>query len=214
MESVFLVCFLVGFCMTIASLVLGVGHIGGIHIGHGGHLGGHALGHGSGGQDSAGHTGVPTHASGSSVGYLNLTTAMTFVTWFGGVGYLISHYTILGGVVSLVAAVASGLGGGTIVTLFITKVLEKGQTGELQESDYAMSGTVAHVSSTIYPGYAGEVIYTLAGTRQSAAARSISGEEMPRGTEVVILKYENGTAYVDTWEHALDEGSDVRALHS
>jgi len=28
---------------------------------------------------------------------------------------------------------------------------------------------------------------------------------------VVILKYERGTAFVDTWQHALGEGSDAHA---
>jgi hypothetical protein len=205
MESVFLVCFLVGLVTTVLSLLLGIGHVGGVHFGH---IGGHALGHGG-----AGHSANTSDTPGISAGYLNLTTIMTFVTWFGGVGYLVSHYTALGGAVSLAVAVLSGLGGGTVVALFITRVLETGQT-QVIESDYAMPGTVARVTSTIFPGYAGEVIYTLAGTRQSAAARSVTGEAIPRDTEVVILKYEHGTAFVDTWQHALGESNETLPLEA
>ncbi len=67
---------------------------------------------------------------------------MTFVTWFGGVGYLISHYTALGGMASIVVATVSGVGGGSIVAIFITKVLEQGQTPYATDAEYRMPGTV------------------------------------------------------------------------
>ncbi len=201
MEALFLVCFLVGLCMTVLSLVLGLGHLGGLHLGHGGAA--HAIGHGG-----TAHSGSTTDTPTVSSGFLNFTTVMTFVTWFGGVGYLISHYTVLGGAASLIVAIASGLGGGSVVALFITRVLERGQT-EVSEADYRMPGTAAHVTSTIYPGYAGEITYALAGSTQTSAARSVAGEEIARGTEVVVLKYERGVAFVDTWQHALGEGSDA-----
>lgn len=206
MEPLFLVCFLVGLCMTVLSLVLGLGHLGGPHLG-GPHLGhgasGHAIGH-----DGGAHGHAVTDAATMSSGFLNFTTVMTFVTWFGGVGYLVSHYTVLGGAASLIVAIVSGLGGGSIVALFITRVLERGQT-EVFAADYRMPGTAANVTSTIYPGYAGEITYALAGSTQTAAARSVTGEAIARGTEVVVLKYERGVAYVDTWQHALGEGSDA-----
>lgn len=206
MESLFLVCFLVGLCMTAISLILGMGHIGGIHLGHAD--GGHAVGHGGIGHPAAGHAGTGTETHALSTGFLNFTTVMTFVTWFGGVGYLIARYTALGGAVALIVAVVSGIGGGSIVALFISRVLEQGQT-QLSDADYRMPGTAARVTSTIYPGYAGEITYTLAGSTHAGAARSVSGEEIARGTEVVVIKYEHGTAYVDTWQHALGEGSDA-----
>lgn len=199
MDSVFLVCFLVGLCMTVLSLLLGMGHLGGLHLGHGGAA--HAIGHGD-----ASHGGSATDTPTVSSGFLNFTTVMTFVTWFGGVGYLVAHYTVLGGVVSMVVATFAGLGGGSVVALFITRVLERGQT-EVHEADYRMPGTAAHVTSTIYPGYAGEITYALAGSTQTSAARSVAGEEIPRGAEVVVLKYERGVAYVDTWQRALGEGN-------
>ena len=201
MESLFLVCFLVGLCMTVLSLLLGMGHLGGIHLDHGGAA--HAIGH-----DGTAHGSTATDVPTISSGFLNFTTVMTFVTWFGGVGYLIAQYTVLGGVASLVVATASGIGGGSVVALFITRVLERGQT-EVYEADYRMPGTAAHVTSTIYPGYAGEITYALAGSTQTSAARSVAGEEIARGTEVVVLKYERGVAFVDTWQHALNEGSEA-----
>jgi hypothetical protein len=159
------------------------------------------------------HAGQAMHAHNPAhdvLAFINFTTIMTFVTWFGGVGYLIAHYSTAGAAISVLVAVAAGIGGGAIVTLFIRHVLEKGQT-EMRPQDYTMPGTAARVTSTIYPGLAGEVVYTMAGRTQSAAARSVSGEEIARNTEVVILKYQHGTAYVETWQRALGEGDEPPA---
>ena len=203
MESLFLVCFLVGLCMTILSLVCSAWGISVASI-SGTSADTRPRSRRIGAWRHDGRAG-PIHSS----GFLNLTTVMTFVTWFGGVGYLISHYTALGGLASIVVATVSGVGGGSIVAIFITRVLEQGQTPYTTDADYRMPGTVARVTSTIYPGYAGEITYTQAGATQASAARSVTDEEIPRGTEVVVLKYEHGTAVVDTWQHALGEGSDA-----
>lgn len=191
MEAVFLVCFLVGLSMTAIALLFGAGHLGSAHLGHIGHDAAHGVDGGHG----VGH---------NLLGLVNFTTLMTFVTWFGGVGYLIARYTSLGAVAAIPIAVAAGVGGGAVVTAFIRRVLVKGQT-EMRAEDYEMRGTAARVSSTIFPNRAGEVIYTKAGAIRSAAARSLSNEAVPRGTEVVILKYEHGTAYIETWQRALGD---------
>jgi hypothetical protein len=210
MEAVFLVCFLVGLCMTVISLLFGTGHLGGLHLGHDAGMHGGGIGHGGTSGQVAHHVGNGVHAHSPGhdlLAFVNFTTIMTFVTWFGGVGYLFAHYSTVGAAISVLVAVAAGVGGGAIVTTFIRRVLVQGQT-EMRPEDYAMPGTAARVTSTIYPGLAGEVVYTKAGAVQSAAARSMSGEEIPRNTEVVILKYQNGTAYVETWQRALAEGED------
>jgi hypothetical protein len=38
------------------------------------------------------------------------------------------------------------------------------------------------------------------GRRFCAAARSDSGTPVPKGTEVVVTRYEHGVAYVKLWE--------------
>lgn len=191
MEAVFLVCFLVGLSMTAITLLFGVGHVGGVHPGHIGH----GAAHGVHGGHGVGH---------DLLGVVNFTTVMTFVTWFGGVGYVLVRYASLGAAVAVPVAVAAGVGGGAVVTFFIRRVLLSGQT-EMRPEAYEMRGTAARVSSTIFPNRAGEVIFTQAGAIRSVAARSLSNEAVPRGTEVVVLKYERGTAYVETWERALGD---------
>jgi hypothetical protein len=66
--------------------------------------------------------------------------------------------------------------------------------------DYYLPGTIARVLSPIRARGTGEIMYVKGGTRQVAAARSIDGEPIARGTEVVIVRYELGIAYVHPWD--------------
>lgn len=197
MENVFLVCFIVGLGLTVASLLLGSHSI---HMGHSGAAGGH-------GADSA--HGLDAGGLHFHLGFLNTMTVATFLAWFGGVGYLVVRYAAVGAAVGALVAVIAGVAGGGIVMFFLNHVLLRGQT-LLADIVAATPGTTARVTSAIYPGYAGEVTYTLEGTTRTASARAADSEEIPRDTEVVILKYENGTAYVATWERALGDGNGAR----
>jgi hypothetical protein len=63
--------------------------------------------------------------------------------------------------------------------------------------DTRMDGVVARVSDAIRAeGGTGEILFTQMDARRSAAARSESGLAIPRGTEVVVLRYVKGIAYV------------------
>ena len=60
-----------------------------------------------------------------------------------------------------------------------------------------MDGVVARVSDSIRAdGGTGEILFSQADARRSAAARSEEGTAIPRGTEVVVLRYSKGIAYV------------------
>src|SRR6185369_5518090 len=97
-EVFYLVCFLVGFLMSIASFLPHVGKFddwhGHFHVnGHGHAGGGHGhAGHGHGGRIHAGghHQG---QGAGPQLSRFNVTTMMAFLTWFGATGYLINKYT-------------------------------------------------------------------------------------------------------------------------
>jgi len=51
----------------------------------------------------------------------------------------------------------------------------------------------------------GELIYSQQGTRRVAGARSEDGVAIPRGTEVMVARYEKGIAYVKPWVDPADE---------
>ena len=98
-----------------------------------------------------------------------------------------------------VIACASGLVGAAIVFFFLAKVLIR-HDEELNPADYDMIGVLGTLSSNIRPSGTGEMIFSQAGTRRAAPARSDDGVEIAKGTEVVVTRYERGVAYVRPWE--------------
>jgi len=49
-------------------------------------------------------------------------------------------------------------------------------------------------------GGLGEILFSQTGARRCSAARSEDGRSIERGTEVVVIRYERGVAYVRRWE--------------
>ena len=202
MTSLFLGCFAFGLLFTLTTFALGV--LGGSHFLHlpslGGLLGGHGDGaHGAGGAGvhAAGHPGA-------ELSPLNLSTLSAFLTWFGGAGYLLMRYSHLTAVLTLALAAVAGMAGGGIIFVALAKFLLPRLT-EMRPEDYRVPGTVARVTSAIRAGGTGEIVYTLGGAQQVEGARVVSGEALEQGAEVVILRIENGIAYVERWEKFAEE---------
>ena len=182
MITLFLVCFFVGLILSLLSVVAGTGrlHIGHLHIGHG-----HArIGHSGSGQ------------GGSGLSFLNGFTLPAFLCWFGGIGYLLYRFSAILTPVVLVIAAVAGL---VIAAVFYAALARFVLPAErvLTAEDTRMDGVVARVSNTIRAeGGIGEILFSQTGARRSAAARSESGLPIPRGTEVVVLRYDRGVATV------------------
>jgi len=104
-----------------------------------------------------------------------------------------------------VAALLAGLAGAMLLGAFLRKVMAGEVT--LDPRDYRLEGTLAKVTVSIPAGGVGEIVFTKAGRRRSEAARSVVGQAIPRGSEVVILRYERGAAHVQLWEQLLEERS-------
>lgn len=192
MTTFYLICFVVGFTLTILSLLMG--HLN-LHFhlhpfdasAHGLHQG---LGHLHHGSSTGSNTGISP---------INSSSVMAFLTWFGGMGYLLSHYYHFWLLLGLLMATLSGLGGGAVVFLFMIKVLAPRQS-QLDPEDYDLVGTLARISSPVRANGTGEIIYSQAGARKTSGARSVDAGALEKGTEVVITKYEKGIAYVQRWE--------------
>ena len=184
LAAVFLGAFFFGLLTCLVTILLGAGHLD---------FGFHAEGlHG-------GHAGLDGGDHGSGLGPFNLTALTAFIAWFGGIGYLaLTNWRLAVGA-SIGLAVVAGLLGWAVVYLFLTRVLTRGEH-PLREEDFRAEGTVARVTVPIRQGRIGEIQYSRAGTRRSDGARSLDGSEIPRDTEVVIVRYEAGLAYVQPWE--------------
>jgi membrane protein implicated in regulation of membrane protease activity len=182
-ESFYLVCFLVGFLFSLLSLVAGAAHVHlpaklGVHL----HFHGHA------------HAG-----GGTQLPLLNGGTIAAFLAWFGGTGFLLTRYSTVWALLGLGLAAVSGLGGAAVVFWFLFRVLLPRER-ILDPADYDMIGVLGTVSSSIREGGTGEMIFSQAGVRRCAAVRSENLQPIPRGTEVVVTRYEKGIAYVCTWD--------------
>ena len=194
----YLVCFVAGFLFSLFSFLGGL-RWGLAHVTHG-HPGAH------------GHAVAHAHAGhGSILSVLNPVTLAAFLAWFGGTGYLLTRYSSLWFAIGLGVATLSGICGAAIVFLFLTKVL-MADDACLDPADFAMTGVLGRVSSTIREGGTGEIIYSQAGTRRTCGARAEDGAAIAKGSEIVVTGYEKGIAYVRLWtDMAGEEPSEVNA---
>ena len=201
----YLVCFAVGFAFSVISF-LGGGTRWRFHLPHLPHGAGHVP---SGGHAPVGATAVAGHpASGASgpvraatdlsISPFNFVTFTAFLAWFGGTGYLLTRYSSVWFVMGLGIALISGLAGGGIVFLFLSKVLTS-EEENMDPADYEMVGVLGRTSIPIREGGTGEIIYSQAGTRRTCGARSEEGVAIAKGAEVVVTRYEKGIAYVRLW---------------
>ncbi len=209
----YLICFAVGFAFCVVSFLSGGtrwhfhlhlphGHVplaGHVPVaGHAPVVGGQAapapLGPGHSGTVASGHAA----SAGPSISPFNFVTFTAFLAWFGGTGYLLTRYASVWFVMGLGIALASGLIGAGIVFLFLSKVLTS-EEETMDPADYEMVGVLGRTSIPIREGGTGEIIYSQAGTRRTCGARSEQGVAIPKGTEVVVTRYDKGIAYVRLW---------------
>lgn len=183
----YLFCFLVGFSLSVLSFLAGAGHI---HLPMKWHLPFHL-----------GHHGDGLHRGGVSgqLSWLNASTIMAFLAWFGGTGYLLTRHSHFLALASLAIAVAAGLLAGWVVFRFMVKLMQT-DDAPMTSDDRRVEGAVGTVSMPIREGGTGEVIFSLGETRRCSGARSSDSKPIEKGAEVVIERYEKGIAYVKRWE--------------
>jgi membrane protein implicated in regulation of membrane protease activity len=185
----YLLCFLIGFSLSVISFLAGAVHL---HLPFKMHFPGH--GHGI-HHPHAGAAGK----GGSHLSWFNASTVMAFLAWFGGTGYILTKKSHLVAFMSLSIAILSGLLAGWLVFRFMSRLLKDG-TGEMNDWDYRHEGSVGTVSITLNSHCTGEVIFEQNGVRRSTGARSDDDTLIEKGTEVVISRYEKGIAYVKKWD--------------
>jgi membrane protein implicated in regulation of membrane protease activity len=197
METFYLICFGVGLVLSVAFFLGGFAHLhlGHLHIGH----------------SPLAHHGAGAHGSGSQgLSAVNGFTFTAFLCWFGGAGYLLHRYSIFVAALVLLLSVVSGLFGAALLWAILFKVLLPRER-VLNSEDTEMAGVLAKVSDSIRSnGGIGEILFLQTGARRSSAARSDDGRTIERGTEVVVIRYERGIAYVRPWAEL--EGDPLNSL--
>jgi len=188
-ELFYLICFVVGFAFTAVSFLSGTLHFH-IHLPHG-----HFLGIGHAGHVRQGGAAGHSHAS---FPVFNPMTVAVFLAWFGGAGYLLVHYRHIWAFAGLMIASLAGLAGASIVFIFAAKYL-MADDYTMDPADYEMTGVLGKISGTIRRGGTGEIIFEQEGARKACAARSEEQEELKRGEEVIVTRFDKGVAYVRRW---------------
>ena len=190
----YLVCFVVGLFLSVVMFLAGGTHLPHVHI----HLPGMHWHPGTG--HGAGH--------GTQIGPMNPLTLTAFLTWFGGVGFLLSRHSALAYMTALIVAILAGTGGAAIIYLFLSKVLTSPEEA-LDPADFEMVGVLGKLSVRVREGGTGEMIYSQAGTRRVCGARSDDGSAILKGAEVVVTRYEGGIAYVRRWSEISGEDAEL-----
>ncbi len=186
LDGILLGAFFFGLVFSVAALLLGFADLslGGAHIGHG---------------DHGGHDGPST---------LNIGVILAFITWFGGIAYLLRDGLNLFAPLSVLVGLAFGVLGGYLMRrLFL---YARSQETIMNPDDYRLPGVIARVTSSIRESGTGEVMYVQMGIRQVAAARAEKRVAIPKGTEVVILRRDKGIVYVDLWDNLVDRPDSSR----
>lgn len=214
----YLICFAVGFCFSFFSFLFGGTRMGRLHLPHfHGHVAHLPAVHGPAAHGPVGHApAVGGHSPGtahgaegnqhhaSNVSPFNPPVLAAFLAWFGGTGYLLTRFSAVWVGAGLMLSVLSGLFGGGVIFLFLSKVLMSDEEC-LDPADFEMVGVLGKLSVPIREGGTGELIYSQMGTRRVCGARSEEGVVIPKGTEVVVTRYEKGIAYVRLWSEMANE---------
>lgn len=214
-----------------------VGHVG--DVGHGGHIGHsihmdatHAV---QAGTDSHAHGPAADHAThtqahGNTHGqgqgqtnqsssfdwfaYINPTSIVFFLIGFGFFGYVFHNTTHLLLPITLVLSGVSGLIIAGLLLLLFSRIFSNIE-GETEQDVADRTGLLGTVSIPIQENGMGEILYTSpAGLRKSIPARSVGGQRLERGQEVVVVNYAQGVAEVDTWEHFINEQASEDKAHT
>lgn len=178
------------------------------HVAHTAHTAHTATAHGGADTSSSGASGAASaHVSSLSalkdalLGSLSPYSILIFILIFGLVGYLLHTATNLGDVLTVVVALLAADGAAISTGLLLTRIFVQGSGQELSRESSRLEGRLGEVSMAIRAGGIGEMLFPGAGGgRQSIGARSVDGEAIPAGTEVVILSMRDGIASVQPWD--------------
>ncbi len=179
LATVYLFLFFVGLFFALLSLVLSL--LGGGDFGH-------DHGNLSSGESTAGHD---LHFSPFSPQVISV-----FATSFGGAGYASLQLLGHSPVVSLLIALPCGIFFAFLLFLFISKFLVKSQASSESRASELL-GIQAEVTTGIPKGGTGEIAYMSMGTRYTAPAVSLNGEEISARRIVRIARISAGLFHVE-----------------
>ncbi len=130
---------------------------------------------------------------------LNLPTIGALLTVLGATGYLFDRYSTLG--LGLVLGIAAALGVAAAVGTFslIAGWAVPSAVRDPDDPRFELQGHPGEVVQAVPPGGDGLIEYAHDGQQHRLPARSLSGEAIAVGAEIVIERIEDGIAHVELW---------------
>lgn len=128
--------------------------------------------------------------------FLSPTVIATFLTVFGGVGYMLLHNTDWSALPVAGLSLLIALGVSSVVLFLVVIPLQAAQKGSARSAKQ-MIGSLAEVATSIEGSRLGEIVYEQGGTRHSAPAKASGGISIRQGAQVRILDEIAGTFVVE-----------------
>ncbi|WP_372662098.1 hypothetical protein [Cohnella sp.] len=151
--------------------------------------------------------GVEFHAG--ELPFLSPTIIATFLTVFGGVGYMLLHNTGWPALAVAGLSLLIAIGVSSVVLFLVVLPLHAAQKGEALSAK-AMIGCEAKVITSIEGFRVGEIVYEQGGTRHNAPARGLEEITIPYGSSVRIVDEIAGTFIVKKEAILIKKESDYK----
>ena len=147
---------------------------------------------------------APSHDGAPTIGArLTVPNIAAFAAASGALGYLLHRYSTLGNAAVFVLAAAAGVLGVIGASLLVARWALPAVAGEVVDERYVLQGHPAQVTRVL-AGATGapaayEISYEEGGVTHLLRAHSLDDIGLTPGSEVVIERIEDGTAWVESW---------------
>lgn len=129
----------------------------------------------------------------------NLASIAAFGVVFGLTGYLLDRHTGFSWVASLVVALVAGGGAYALQSLLIARWAIPSARADDMDPRYLLQGTLARITHEAQANGTGTLVYELDGHECTLPVRSLDGEALAEGIEVVIDRVDEGVAFAEPW---------------
>jgi membrane protein implicated in regulation of membrane protease activity len=185
-ERIYMILFLVGVIYAVVTFLLG-GFLDIVHLGT--HIDTHVDGH----IDCSGATHTLT------VSPLKPIVIVSFITVFGGVGTVGSHYKVSPLPLFAISFIAAYLTAFVLYRFVMIPLYKAQNTSAVSQEE--LVGLYATVISSIMESGFGTISYVVNGSIYNAPAQHVNKEFIPQGEEVKIVEIKNNVFYVEPLNH-------------
>jgi hypothetical protein len=129
----------------------------------------------------------------------HLPVVSPFATTFGAVGYLMTRYSAVGVAGRIMIPTVAGALAAAGVVILVARWAVPSARRDVPDERFLWQGLPARVTSDIDAANPGSITIEVDGTRHAVLAVSLNGDRIGQGSDVIIERVEDGTAFVEPW---------------